>query len=190
MYEANTAVIGTVVTHPVRRSLPGGEQVISFRMASNARRFDRDTGGWVDSGTLFLTVTCWRRLVEGVDASIRRGDPIIAYGQLRTNEYRTREGVQRHDLEMRAAALGPDLGRCAAPVMRRAARGTRGRTYTLSRRGRRGATGAAGRVRPRHGRGIDYRRAGLRGGRRRRMTTVTSAPLARSSVSTHWFRHR
>ncbi|MFF0453054.1 single-stranded DNA-binding protein [Nocardia africana] len=119
MYEANTAVIGTVVTHPVRRSLPGGEQVISFRMASNARRFDRDSGGWVDSGTLFLTVTCWRRLVEGVDASIRRGDPIIAYGQLRTNEYRTRDGVQRHDLEMRAAALGPDLGRCAAPVMRR-----------------------------------------------------------------------
>ncbi|MFF0495770.1 single-stranded DNA-binding protein [Nocardia aobensis] len=119
MYEANTAVIGTVVTHPVRRSLPGGEQVVSFRMASNARRFDRDTGGWVDGGTLFLTVTCWRRLVEGVDASIRRGDPVIAYGQLRTNEYRTREGVQRHDLEMRAAALGPDLGRCTAPVMRR-----------------------------------------------------------------------
>lgn len=119
MYEANTAVIGTVVTHPVRRSLPGGEQVTSFRMASNARRLDRDSGNWVNSGTLYLTVTCWRRLVDGVDASIRRGDPIIAYGQLRTNEYRTKDGAHRQDLEMRAAALGPDLGRCTAPVVRR-----------------------------------------------------------------------
>ena len=113
------AVIGTVVTHPVRRTLPGGEQVTTFRMASTARRFDRDRGGWVDSGSLFLTVSCWRRLVEGVDASLRRGDPIIAYGQLRTNEYRTKDGVHRHDLEMRAAAVGPDLGRCTAPVVRR-----------------------------------------------------------------------
>ncbi len=119
MYEANTAVIGTVVTHPVRRTLPGGEQVTTFRMASTARRFDRDSGGWVDNGSLFLTVSCWRRLVEGVDSSIRRGDPIIVYGQLRTNEYRTKDGVHRHDLEMRAAAVGPDLGRCTAPVVRR-----------------------------------------------------------------------
>ncbi|MBF6172070.1 single-stranded DNA-binding protein [Nocardia blacklockiae] len=118
MYEANTAVVGNVITHPVRRSLPSGEQVVSFRMASNARRFDRQTGEWVDNGTLYLTVSCWRRMVEGVDASIRRGDPIIAYGQLRTSEYRTREGADRHDLEMRASALGPDLGRCSAPVVR------------------------------------------------------------------------
>ncbi|WP_280273531.1 single-stranded DNA-binding protein [Nocardia wallacei] len=118
MYEANTAVIGNVVTHPVRRSLPSGEQVVSFRMASTARRFDRDSGSWVDNGTLLLTVNCWRRLVEGVDASIRRGDPVIAYGQLRTAEYHTRDGVARHDPEMRASALGPDLGRCSAPVLR------------------------------------------------------------------------
>ncbi|MEU6563838.1 single-stranded DNA-binding protein [Nocardia nova] len=119
MYEANTAVIGTIVTHPVRRTLPGGEQVTTFRMASTARRFDRGSGDWVDGGSLFLTVSCWRRLVEGVDASLRRGDPIIAYGQLRTNEYQTKDGAHRHDLEMRAAAVGPDLGRCTAAVTRR-----------------------------------------------------------------------
>ncbi|MEG8179304.1 single-stranded DNA-binding protein [Nocardia terpenica] len=119
MYEAHTAVIGNVVSHPVRRSLPGGDQVVTFRMASTSRRFDPGSREWVDGGTLFLTVTCWRRLVEGVDSSLQRGDPIIAYGHLRTTEYRTRDGIQRHDLELRAAALGPDLGRCSAPVLRR-----------------------------------------------------------------------
>ncbi|RMI32789.1 single-stranded DNA-binding protein [Nocardia stercoris] len=119
MYEANTAVIGNVVTVPVRRVLSSGEQVLSFRMASTARRLDRESGEWTDGGTLYLTVNCWRRLVDGIDGALGKGDPIIAYGQLRTNEYRTRDGVHRHDLEMQATAVGPDLGRCTVQVQRR-----------------------------------------------------------------------
>lgn len=118
MYEAHAAIVGTVITNPVKRLLPNGDEVLSFRMASNARRHDRSSGEWVDSGTLYLTVTCWRRLVRGVGASIMRGDPIIAYGQLRTNEYTNREGVERADLEMNASALGPDLARCIAKLDR------------------------------------------------------------------------
>ncbi|WP_327148047.1 single-stranded DNA-binding protein [Nocardia sp. NBC_01329] len=121
MYEAVATVVGTVVTEPVRRDLPSGEQMISFRLASTARRFDRETGEWVDNGMLFLTVSCWRRLVAGVDASIHRGDPVIVQGQLRSNEYRTRDGAERRDLEMRAHTLGPDLTRCTAQVERRRA---------------------------------------------------------------------
>ncbi|WP_378738470.1 single-stranded DNA-binding protein [Nocardia brasiliensis] len=118
MYEANATVIGTIVNIPVKRELPNGEQVLTFRMASNSRRLDHTTGEWTDNGTLFLTVSCWRRLGAGVDSSLRRGDPIIAHGQLRSHEYRTRDGVERRDLEMRASAVGPDLGRCTAQVTR------------------------------------------------------------------------
>ncbi|WP_245672764.1 single-stranded DNA-binding protein [Aldersonia kunmingensis] len=118
MYEAHAAVVGTVITEPVRRTMRNDEEVLSFRMASNARRLDRGSGEWVDSGTLYLSVSCFRRLVDNVDASIGRGDPIIAYGQLRTNRYITRDGVERTDLEMRANAIGPDLSRCVAVVQR------------------------------------------------------------------------
>ncbi|MFC6013135.1 single-stranded DNA-binding protein [Nocardia lasii] len=119
MYEAHATVIGTVITHPVRRDLSNGEQMLSFRMASNARRFDARSGEWTDNGTLYLSVTCWRRLVEGVDQSLHWGDPVIAYGQLRSNEYRGKDGALRRDLEMRAIAVGPDLARCSATVVRR-----------------------------------------------------------------------
>ncbi|WP_084759459.1 single-stranded DNA-binding protein [Nocardia mangyaensis] len=119
MYEAHTTVVGTVVTHPVRRDLANGEQMVTFRMASNARRFDPGAGEWVDNGNLYLTVSCWRRLVTGVDRSLHRGDPVIAYGQLRSHEYRAKDGAERRDLEMRAVAVGPDLGRCTATVVRR-----------------------------------------------------------------------
>ncbi|MET9213623.1 MULTISPECIES: single stranded DNA-binding domain-containing protein [unclassified Nocardia] len=53
MYEAHATVIGTVVTHPARRDLANGEQVVTFRMASNSRRFDAAAGEWVDNGTRF-----------------------------------------------------------------------------------------------------------------------------------------
>ncbi|QBS43592.1 single-stranded DNA-binding protein [Nocardia sp. CS682] len=118
MYEANATVIGTIVNNPVKRDLSNGEQVLSFRMASNSRRLDRTTGEWVDNGTLFLTVNCWRRLVAGVEGSLRRGDPVIAHGQLRSLEYRSKDGSERRDLEMRASAVGPDLARCVAQVTR------------------------------------------------------------------------
>ncbi|MFI7665836.1 single-stranded DNA-binding protein [Nocardia sp. NPDC049526] len=133
MYESMVTVIGTVVTHPVKRDLTNGEQVVSFRMASNSRRFNPETGEWVDSGTLYLTVSCWRRLVAGVDASLRRGDPVIAYGQLRTHEYRARDGVERRDVEMRATSIGPDLSRCTAQVVRRAVSGAAAGPSTLAR---------------------------------------------------------
>lgn len=117
MYEVQATLIGTVITNPVKR-IAGGEEVLSFRMASNARRLDHKSGEWVDNGTLYLTVSCWRRLVKGVGASIMMGDPIIASGQLRTNEYTNRDGLDRSDLEMRASAIGPDLARCIVKVER------------------------------------------------------------------------
>lgn len=119
MYETIATIVGTVVTDPVKRDLPSGEQMISFRLASTARRLDRESGEWVDNGVLFLTVSCWRRLVAGVEASIHRGDPVIVQGQLRSNEYRSRDGIDRRDLEMRANTVGPDLTRCTAQVVRR-----------------------------------------------------------------------
>ncbi|WP_410874904.1 hypothetical protein [Nocardia sp. A7] len=50
---------------------------------------------------------------------MHRGDPVIAYGQLRTHEYRGKDGTERRDLEMRAVAVGPDLARCHASFVRR-----------------------------------------------------------------------
>ncbi|MDI9917601.1 single-stranded DNA-binding protein [Rhodococcus sp. IEGM 1379] len=118
MYETSVVVVGTVITNPVKRQTANGEEVLSFRMASNARRKDMTTGEWTDGATLYLTVTCWRRLVTGVGASIMKGDPVMAAGELRTNEYTTKEGIPRSDLEMRATAVGPDLARCIAKIER------------------------------------------------------------------------
>lgn len=112
MYETYTTVIGTVISQPRRRQTAAGEDVFSFRMACNSRRVDKRNGEWVEGPTLYLTVSCWRRLIDGVTAGIAKGRPVIAHGQIKTNEYTTDDGERRADLEMTATAVGLDLSRC------------------------------------------------------------------------------
>ncbi|MEO9327666.1 single-stranded DNA-binding protein [Gordonia aurantiaca] len=112
MYETYTTVIGTVVSDPRRRETTTGEEVISFRVAANTRRFDRRVGDWVDGPSLYLTVSCRRRLLAGVGLAVAKGRPVIAHGQIKTNEYPAADGSRRSDLEMTAVAVGLDLSRC------------------------------------------------------------------------------
>jgi single-strand DNA-binding protein len=112
MYETYTTVIGTAITDPRRRQTIAGEDVVSFRMVCNPRRIDKRTGDWVDGPALYLTVSCWRRLMDGVAPVVAKGRPVIAHGQLKTNEYVTDSGDRRSDLEMTATAVGLDLNRC------------------------------------------------------------------------------
>ncbi len=51
-----------------------------------------------------------RCVLEGPDTD--EGRPIIAHGQLKTNEYVSENGERRSDLEMTATAVGLDLTRC------------------------------------------------------------------------------
>lgn len=112
MFETYTAIVGTVVSEPRHRTTKTGDEVVSFRVACNSRRRDRESGEWNDGPVLYLTISCWKRLLAGVALAIRKGRPIIAHGQIRTREYFDAEGHKRADLEMTAGAIGLDLARC------------------------------------------------------------------------------
>jgi single-strand DNA-binding protein len=115
MNETHVTLVGTVVTDPFRRHGSEGAPYIKFRMVSNERRKDRVTQEWVAGDSLFVNVTCWRRLVKGVGAAIGKGDPVIVVGRLYTREW-MEEGQRRSSLELDASAVGPDLARCVAMI--------------------------------------------------------------------------
>ncbi|MGH3614915.1 MAG: single-stranded DNA-binding protein [Pseudonocardia sp.] len=117
MYETHTTVVGTLITPLNRRWLADGTCVVSFRVASNARRYDRASDGWVDGDRVYLSVTCWRRLAENVFASFTTGDPIVVHGRIYTRNY-DKDGQRHSIIEMEALAVGPDLMRCTAAVTR------------------------------------------------------------------------
>ena len=117
MFETPFAVVGTIITDPIRRRV-GDQQVYKFRVASNSRRRTPD-GNWEPGNTLYASINCWSKgLVKGVGASLGKGDPVIVVGYVHTSEYDDRDGNRRSSVEVRAIAVGPDLARSTASVDR------------------------------------------------------------------------
>jgi single-strand DNA-binding protein len=117
MYETLVTVVGNAVDAPNRRNLEGGTTVCNFRVASTARRFDRQTGTWIDGDSLFLKVTCWRQLADNVAASVHKGDPIVVTGRVFTKSYE-KDGQRRSSYEMEAHSVGHDLARGTSEFIR------------------------------------------------------------------------
>lgn len=115
MFETPITVVGNIVNDPQGRRV-GDQEVIKFRVASNSRRRTAD-GKWEPGNSLFVTVNCWGKLVTGVGAALRKGDPVIVVGYVYTSEYEDRDGNRRSNLEMRATSVGPDLARSIVRII-------------------------------------------------------------------------
>ncbi|WP_018348247.1 single-stranded DNA-binding protein [Longispora albida] len=112
MFETNVTIVGNVLNPPeTRRTSLSQQMVTSFRIASTTRRYDKTTESWVDGDSLRVRVTCWRRLAEHVQLSVRQGDPLVVTGRLFTREFTTDSGERRTMYELEAAAVGHDLAR-------------------------------------------------------------------------------
>lgn len=115
--ETLVTVIGNVASDLSRRAVGGGDEMVSFWLRSNERRFDRDTERWCDGRSLAVRVTCWRRLAGTVGASLAKGDPVIVNGRLHTSHYEV-DGQRRSVPELEALAIGPNLSWCTVSVRR------------------------------------------------------------------------
>ena len=112
MYDTHVTVVGNVLHEPEwRRTANTGALVTTFKIASTARRLDRETGKWMDGNSLRVRVNCWRALASNVKNSVTRGDPLIVTGRLFTRDWVDENGVKRTLYELEAAAVGHDLSR-------------------------------------------------------------------------------
>jgi single-strand DNA-binding protein len=114
MFETPFAMVGNVVTDPVARRVGEGE-VIRFRVASSSRKRTAE-GTWEPGNSLFVTVSCWGRVAEGVAGVIIKGDPVVVVGHVYTSDYDDKEGNRRSSIEVRAISVGPDLARCKVKI--------------------------------------------------------------------------
>ena len=62
MNDSQMTIVGNVVDNPKLRRTKSGHGVANFRVASTPRRFDRESGAWVDGATLFVKVTVLARV--------------------------------------------------------------------------------------------------------------------------------
>jgi single-strand DNA-binding protein len=115
MYETWVTVSGNVATDVTWRRV-GESTVANFRLMSNERRFDGQSGTWQDGKRLAVRVTCWRALAENVRMSVTKGDPVVVHGRLHTSDYE-QEGVKRSSTEIDAQSVGLDLRKVCTKVV-------------------------------------------------------------------------
>ncbi|GIJ80679.1 single-strand DNA-binding protein [Micromonospora phaseoli] len=112
MFDTFVTIVGNVLTAPEwRRTTQSNTLVANFKVASTARRLDRDSRRWVDGNSLRVRVNCWRKLAEGVAASVAVGDPVVVCGRLYTRDWTDDAGNHRTLYELEAVAIGHDLSR-------------------------------------------------------------------------------
>ena len=98
MYHSLTAV-GNVGREVEMRYLPDGTEVASFSLAVNK--------GWGEKKTtLWIRVSCWRKLALTVTQYLHKGDRCLVVGELSApHVYQARDGQWKSSLEMTASEV-------------------------------------------------------------------------------------
>jgi single-strand DNA-binding protein len=101
-------ITGNIATDPEHKHTAGGVSITTFRVASGQRRYDRQSGGWVDAATNWYTVSTFRSLADHAFNSLRKGDRVLLTGRLRVRDWDT--GAKKGTtVEIDAEAIGHDL---------------------------------------------------------------------------------
>jgi single-strand DNA-binding protein len=83
--------------------------VATVRVAATPRL--KKDGLWVDGETTWYSVTAWRTLADHLRDSLRKGDPVIVHGRLRTETWAPEDGPASTTLHVDALLVGHDLTR-------------------------------------------------------------------------------
>ena len=103
--EAQVHITGYAGTEVESR---GSGTVSAFRLACTPRI--KTKNGWSDGNTTWLEVACFRTLAQHVAQSVRKGDPVLVVGKLRTNVWE-KDGQTHERLVLEADMVGHDLNR-------------------------------------------------------------------------------
>lgn len=106
--DAQITLSGNVGTD-VEYSYGDGWAYARFRLACTPRLIRN--GEWVDGDTTWLNVRAKNATATNVKESIRKGDPVIVTGKLRTHAWSNADGEKFDRLVVEATSLGHDLSR-------------------------------------------------------------------------------
>lgn len=119
--EVNVTIVGNLADDPELRYTQGGIAVVSVRVGSTPRTFNRNTNAWEDGETVWVRCTAWREVAENVAQSLTKGSRVVVTGRLKApSAYQSAQGEARASLELDIDEIGPSLRYATAAVTRRA----------------------------------------------------------------------
>jgi single-strand DNA-binding protein len=125
--ELTVTIVGNLADDPELRYTQGGVAVVSVRVGSTPRTFNRQTNAWEDGETVWVRCTAWREVAENVSQSLTKGSRVLVTGRLKApSAYQSANGEARASLELEIEEIGPSLKYATAAVTRRAREGGAG----------------------------------------------------------------
>ena len=122
--ELNVTLVGNLADDPELRYTQGGVAVVSVRVGSTPRTYNRQTNAWEDGETVWVRCTAWRELAENISQTLTKGTRVIVTGRLKApSAYQSASGEARASLEFEIEEIGPSLRYATAAVTRRAREG-------------------------------------------------------------------
>lgn len=100
-------VLGNVTRDPEVRSLPSGQQVTSFGVATN--RFYTDSSGEKKQDVEFHNIVCFGKLADISSRYLNKGSLILIEGRIKTRNWTNTQGIKQYRTEIIAESmqLGP-----------------------------------------------------------------------------------
>lgn len=106
--EISALLVGNVASPPELRFTPSGKAVCNITVAQTSRRFNRDSGGWVDGDTVWVRCSVWGDMAEHVAESIEKGERVIVSGTWTQRTYE-KDGQKHTVNEVTVEEIGPSL---------------------------------------------------------------------------------
>lgn len=109
-------IVGRVTADPQLRTIPSGQSVTTFGVATNRVWTDKD--GKKQEDTEFHNVVAWGRQAEVATQFLRKGALVLIEGRLRTRSWSDKQGETRKTTEIicERLQLGPRPMGAAAPA--------------------------------------------------------------------------
>ena len=107
--EQHITIRGRLTSDPELKFTPNGKAVANFTIAQNARYFDKQTNEFKDKEAIFWRCSAWQDMAENIAETLYRGSPVVAFAELESRSFETKEGEKRTVTEARIEAIGPDL---------------------------------------------------------------------------------
>lgn len=114
--ETPITIVGNLVADPELRYTPNGAAVANFRVATTPRRYDAQSGQYVDGDALFMSCNVWKQHAENVANSLTKGMRVIVTGVLKQRRFENKQGQQQTVFEVQAEEVGPSLKFATAQV--------------------------------------------------------------------------
>ncbi len=91
-------IIGRVTQDPQMRTIPSGQAVVSFSLATN--RVYTDKQGQKQDKAEFHNIVAWRKLAEIIGQYVKKGSRLYVEGRLETRSWEDQNGVKRYRTEI------------------------------------------------------------------------------------------